>query len=118
MFEKEKIDKGTPIPLYFQLKNIILKYINEGNLKPGDSISTEMELAQIFDISRTTIRQAITELVMEGYLTRVKSKGTFVQRPPIRQEYIRSVTSRVTVATSYQTLNPLPCVYLYQGMKK
>ena len=91
MFEKEKIDKGTPIPLYFQLKNIILKYINEGNLKPGDSIPTEMELAQIFDISRTTIRQAITELVMEGYLTRVKSKGTFVQRPPIRQEYIRSV---------------------------
>ena len=66
MFEKEKIDKGTPIPLYFQLKNIILKYINEGNLKPGDSIPTEMELAQIFDISRTTIRQAITELVMEG----------------------------------------------------
>lgn len=91
MFENETIDKGTPIPLYFQLKSIILKYINEGKLKPGDAIPTEIELAQLFDISRTTIRQAITELVMEGYLTRIKSKGTFVQKPPVRQEYIRSV---------------------------
>lgn len=91
MFEQETINKNTPIPLYFQLKSIILKYIHEGKLKPGDAIPTEMELAQIFDISRTTIRQAITELVMEGYLTRIKSKGTFVQKPRIRQEYIRSV---------------------------
>lgn len=91
MFEQETINKETPIPLYFQLKSIILKYIHEGKLNPGDAIPTEMELAQIFDISRTTIRQAITELVMEGYLTRIKSKGTFVQKPLVRQEYIKSV---------------------------
>lgn len=91
MFENGKIEKGTPIPLYYQLKSIILKNISNGNLKPGDMLPTEMEFLEIYGISRATIRQAIKELVNDGYVYRVKSKGTFVAKPKVWQEYISSV---------------------------
>jgi len=83
MIQNAKLDKKTPVPLYFQLKTIILDEIKKGEYKSGAPIPTENELSEIFDISRTTIRQAITELVREGYLYRVKSKGTFVSKPKL-----------------------------------
>ena len=90
-FSEASIDKSTPIPMYYQLKNIILKAINDESLKPGDMIPTELEFSDMFDISRTTIRQAIGELVMEGYLYRVKSKGTFVAKPKIQQAFVSRI---------------------------
>ncbi len=90
MFKTDKkIDKSTPIPLYFQLKEIILEQINAGNIQPDETIPTEMELCEIYQISRTTIRQAIAELVKDGYLYRIKSKGTFVSKPKIERQYVK-----------------------------
>lgn len=86
-FSKETIDKSTPIPMYYQLKKIILDMINDGRLKPGDMIPTEMELSEMYGISRTTTRQAILELVTEGQLYRVKSKGTFVAEKRVVQDF-------------------------------
>lgn len=86
-FLKESIDKNTPVPMYYQLKKIILDMIREGKLKPGDMIPTELELSDIFGISRTTTRQAIMELVMEGQLYRIKSKGTFVAEKRVIQDF-------------------------------
>ena len=88
-----RIDKSVPIPLYFQLKELILAEIKEGRYKSGDLIPTEKEISDAFQISRTTVRQAITELVQEGRLYRVKSKGTFVAQPKITQEFIRKIES-------------------------
>ncbi len=84
-----KIDKSVPIPLYFQLEKIILEQIESKNYQPGDLIPTENELSEFFDISRTTVRQAISNLVHEGHLYRVKSKGTFVSEPKINQDFIK-----------------------------
>lgn len=84
-----KIDKSTPIPLYFQLKNIILHEMQKGTYQQGDMIPTEKELSEFFGLSRTTVRQAITELVQEGRLFRIKSKGTFVAKPKIKQDFIK-----------------------------
>lgn len=89
LFEK-KLDKSTPIPLYFQLKNIILDDIQKGYFAIGDCIPTENELAAFYHISRSTIRQAISALVQEGWLTRKASKGTFVTLPVQDSSYIRS----------------------------
>ncbi len=89
----KKLDKSVPIPLYFQLKELILQQIKEGFYKVGDSIPTEKELSDIYDISRTTVRQAVTELVQEGWLYRVKSKGTFVRAPKIEQSFIQALGS-------------------------
>ena len=90
-FKNDVIDKNIPVPMYYQLKNIILKALRDESLKPGDMIPTEAEFSEMFDISRTTIRQAIGELVMEGYLHRVKSKGTFVAQPKIRQAFVSRI---------------------------
>lgn len=86
-FSKESINKNTPVPMYYQLKKIILDMIKSGNLKPGDMIPTELELSEMFGISRTTTRQALLELVMEGQLYRVKSKGTFVAEKRVIQDF-------------------------------
>ena len=72
------IDKNSPIPVYYQLKNDFIKKIANGTWKAGECISSERELCEIYGVSRMTIRQAIGELVQEGILTRKKGKGTFV----------------------------------------
>lgn len=93
LFDNEKLDKSVPIPLYFQLKELILNEIKQENYKDGDMIPTENEISEKFQISRTTVRQAITELVQEGWLYRVKSKGTFTTHPKIPQDFLKKLES-------------------------
>lgn len=88
MIYAHSLDRTVPIPLYYQLKNIITSEINAGSYQPGEAIPTEEELISHFNISRTTVRQAITELVQEGRLYRVKSKGTFVAENKINTDFI------------------------------
>ena len=82
----KSIDKSIPIPLYFQLKEIMLGYLE--TLDDGDIIPTEVELCEHFDISRPTVRQAINELVNEGHIVRRKGKGSFVSRQKIKQDFL------------------------------
>ncbi|MGN8800820.1 GntR family transcriptional regulator [Candidatus Merdisoma sp. HCP28S3_D10] len=89
----KKLDKTTPIPLYFQLKELIMSEIKNGSYPKDSMIPTEKELSDMFGISRTTVRQAITEMVQEGWLYRVKSKGTFVSQPKINQDFIQKLES-------------------------
>ena len=93
LLDNHKLDKSVPIPLYFQLKKLILSEIRDGNYESGSMIPTENELSDAFEISRTTVRQAITELVQEGWLYRIKSKGTFVSQPKISQDFIKKLES-------------------------
>lgn len=88
-FHSRTLDKGVPIPLYFQLKELIIEAIKSGEYKNGSLIPTEKEFSEMYQISRTTVRQAVTELVQEGWLYRVKSKGTFVSTPKINQDFIQ-----------------------------
>lgn len=93
LFKQYVVDKTTPIPLYFQFKNILLNMMKNGELQPGDMIPTEFELCDIYSISRTTIRQALTELVNENKFHRVKGRGTFVAQNKINQDFIRKIES-------------------------
>ena len=88
-----KIDRSVPIPLYYQLKHIIYDEIKAGHYKGGDIIPTEKELSAMYGLSRTTVRQAIAELVSEGWLYRIKSKGTFVGYPKVDQNYVQKIES-------------------------
>jgi GntR family transcriptional regulator len=90
-FRQKKIDKKTPVPLYYQLKEIILEYIKLGT--DGHSLPTEQELCRHFDISRPTVRQAIYELVSEGYLQRIKGRGPTISRSKINQDYLLLIES-------------------------
>lgn len=89
LFQKG-LDRSTPIPLYFQLKTIILDDIKNNVFTEGDAIPTENELVDHYQISRSTVRQAISALVQEGWLTRKASKGTFVTHPKQESGFIRS----------------------------
>jgi len=80
MDEERTITKGSSVPIYRQLKEIIREKIEEGELKPGERIPTEYELCAKFGISRTSVRQALTELAQEGYLHRRQGSGTFVNQ--------------------------------------
>ncbi|ATD53909.1 GntR family transcriptional regulator [Clostridium chauvoei] len=86
------IDKNSPIPVYYQLKNDLISKIAEGVWKPGECIASERELCEVYGVSRMTIRQAIGELVQEGILLRVKGKGTFVCEPTVKQQDMMSFT--------------------------
>ncbi len=89
MLEDHKLDKTIPIPLYFQLKSLLLEEIKKNEYPVDSLIPTEKEISEMFGISRTTVRQAITELVQAGWLYRIKSKGTFVARVKIKQDFIK-----------------------------
>ncbi len=89
----DRIDKTNPIPLYYQLQEILREKIECGVWKPGETIPTENDLIMQYGISRSTIRQAILALVSDGYLKREKSKGTIVTSPTGRKELIGSLMS-------------------------
>ncbi len=67
-----------------QLRDELKKRIEEGQMKPGSVIMTEKDMCREYGISRYPIRQALCELVKEGYLTRSRGRGTFVSSQPPR----------------------------------
>lgn len=88
-----QINDKSNMPLYYQVYNYILDLINNSKLKEGDLIPTEMELAKMFNMSRPTVRQGLNALVSEGYLKRVRGRGSFVTKPKIVQENTRFIES-------------------------
>jgi len=72
------INKYSNVPLYCQLKNLIIEKIENGEYPRDSKIPSEQEFCELYDISRPTVRQAISELTNNGYLYKVKGKGTFV----------------------------------------
>lgn len=74
------LNKYSNIPLYSQLKELILEKINSGEYSEDSKIPSELEYCEMYDISRPTVRQAITELTNGGILYKVKGRGTFVAK--------------------------------------
>ncbi len=72
------IEKTNATPLYLQLKNKIKKDIRVGRLKPGDKLPSESQLQKEYGMSRVTVRNAMEELTVEGYIIKVQGKGSFV----------------------------------------
>ncbi|WP_257351641.1 GntR family transcriptional regulator [Pseudalkalibacillus decolorationis] len=76
-----ELDPKNPIPLHIQLKNKIQKLIIEGSF--NEKIPSERELMDIYKVSRSTVREAVSHLVHEGVLEKVHGKGTFISVKPI-----------------------------------
>ena len=83
----KQIDKTSRVPLYSQLMDIIIEKI-EASMKENDQIPSERDICEKYDVSRSTVRQAITELEREGYIYKVHGKGTFVSPKKLSQDLL------------------------------
>ncbi len=84
------------IPLYYQLKEYILKDIKE-NYQAGDILPSEGEIERKYGVSRITVRKAIEELSRDGVVLKQQGRGTFVQEQKISYDanIIGSLTQRL-----------------------
>lgn len=93
---REKINpqiiRDSYIPLYIQVIDALLEYIEGNELEPGSQLPGEAELCRLFDVSRTVIRQALQELEYKSMITRKKGKGTFVAKPKIHEGLFQELT--------------------------
>jgi GntR family transcriptional regulator len=79
------INRRSYIPIYKQIAQLIEQRINSNELRPGMQFPSEREIAEQCNVSRTTARQALEELVRQGIAYRVQGRGTFVAVPKIRE---------------------------------
>lgn len=80
------------LPLYKQIKTLLVQRLHQGEWKPGEPIPSEQELASRFQVSQGTVRKAIDELAAENLLVRRQGKGTFVathQEPRAQFRFLR-----------------------------
>lgn len=79
---KESVHTPAPAPLHVRLRRAIHAQIVDGTLQPGASLPSERALQQAINVSRATVRQAISALIQAGLLQSVPGTGTFVMEPP------------------------------------
>ncbi|MFI1972257.1 GntR family transcriptional regulator [Streptomyces cinnamoneus] len=79
------LDRGSPVPLYFQLSQQLEAAIEQGRLAPGSLLGNEIDLAGRLGLSRPTVRQAIQSLVDKGLLVRRRGVGTQVVHSQIKR---------------------------------
>lgn len=71
--------EAARLPKYMELRDRIRRQIESGKLPPGSAIPTEPELAKRHQVSVSTVKEALKDLVKEGLITRVRGRGTFVR---------------------------------------
>ena len=88
----KKLQSVSSSPLYHQLMQRISDDIDKGTYPIGSRIPPEHELEETYQVSRVTVRRALSELTAEGLLERKQGKGTFVSAPRISQD-LKSIHS-------------------------
>ncbi len=78
------VDRSSPVPLYHQLAGELRRSISEGQLVKGGFLENELDLAEMWQLSRPTVRRAIQELVDAGLLVRQRGVGTQVVNDELR----------------------------------
>jgi ABC-type glycerol-3-phosphate transport system substrate-binding protein len=76
-------NKLSYLPLYLQVRNVLMKRIVDGLHRPGDLIPSESKLAAEFGTSVSTVRQALSLLVADGVLSKKQGKGTSVSEKKV-----------------------------------
>ena len=88
----QPIDRDSYIPFYIQVVDSLTDYIEKSKLPPGEQLPGEVDLCDMFGVSRTVIRQALQVLENKGVIYREKGRGTFVSRPMIREGLFQELT--------------------------
>jgi GntR family transcriptional regulator len=87
--------RSNGMPAYQKIQATIMERIEKGELKPGDAVDSERELARIHKVSLMTARHALTGLEREGMVQRRRGAGTFVAPPKIHFNKLTSFTEQM-----------------------
>jgi GntR family transcriptional regulator len=93
---RSRIERASPVPLYYQLQEILKQQIEDGQWEAGGLLPSEAELAAAHRISRTVIRKALDVLEGDGQVYRIKGKGTVVAPPKFRYEAVAAAREWLT----------------------
>jgi 5-formyltetrahydrofolate cyclo-ligase len=74
------VNRESPLPAYYQIAMDLHQRISRGEWRAGGKLPSEPQLASQYKVSRMTLRQAVSELVKQGILTRRQGDGTYVSR--------------------------------------
>lgn len=83
------IDRASDVPLYLQLKEVLQAQIRSGRIKPGEQLPGEHVLCGMYGVSRTVVRQTLSDLEVENVVERRKGKGTFVAHRRVAQSLVQ-----------------------------
>jgi GntR family transcriptional regulator len=86
LWPQRPIDPEGGIALYRQIKQDLIRRIEQGDLRAGDVLPSEAELCERYGVSRPTLRQATQDLIRDGLLVVRRGVGTFVAQPKVRQQ--------------------------------
>jgi GntR family transcriptional regulator len=75
------LDRKGFVPLYFQIQCALVEKIQSGELREGDLLTSEWQLARDYHVSRVTAREALHGLKTSGYASSLRGRGTFVAKP-------------------------------------
>lgn len=78
-------DPKQSIPKYYQIAQGIIRVIHKGDLLPGDKIPSENDIMNKYAVSNTTARKTLQEIERGGWVTRIKGKGTYVNRNKVER---------------------------------
>jgi GntR family transcriptional regulator len=84
--DQKNLEKNCQVPLYTQLADLIRFDITTGKLKKGDILPTEKEFGELYNVSRITVRGALSILVEEGLIYRKKGRGTIVKQDKLTRK--------------------------------
>src|SRR6202140_3535676 len=84
------------LPAYQRIQTVIRKRIDAGQLRPGDAVASERDLAKIHQVSLMTARHALASLEQEGIVERRRGIGTFVAAPKIHFNKLMSYTEQMS----------------------
>src|SRR5215469_15514534 len=83
------------LPAYQRIQQSIRKRIDSGQLRPGDPVSSERDLAKLHEVSLMTARHALASLERDGIVERRRGVGTFVSAPKIHFNKLMSYTEQM-----------------------
>ena len=110
------IDKTSPVPFYYQLRQLLEQAISSGVLGVDDKIPTEAALCERYDVSRTVVRQALSDLEHTGLVVRQKGRGTFVAAPKLSEFVAQTLTRGERLETTVLRLEVEPVSPHVAGM--
>ena len=98
------ISRGSAIPLHTQFRAYLVGLIERGELRAGQKLPSEKEYAEQLAVSLAPVRQAILDLVKEGYLSRTRGRGTFVRESKVDEKI--AILSSFTESMRAKGLEP------------